>query len=161
MTEHEVDPKIIEFINKLKNLDAGDRARFKRNSGRTLSESKGVLGIFYRLLPYGVSQYQAEFYFLVATLFPLCDAGGSGDFGTALKRARDPKNNKGLDRRIEILLDAEGSQLAFHLRQAVNYLHSKRVSINWVSLLEDLVQWSHPDRFVQQRWARSYYSQST
>ncbi len=158
MNERELDPKINEFIKKLEGLDAGDRARFKRNAGRPLTESHVVLGLFYRLLPYGISQYDVETYFLVATLYPLCDGGGSGDFGTSLKRARDPKNNKGLDRRVEILLDSEAAQLSFHLRQTVHFLHSKRVRISWGSLLEDLIQWTHPDRYIQQRWARSYFT---
>lgn len=158
MNDREPDLNIREYIRKLENLDAGDKARFKRNVGRTISESHDVLGLFYRLLPFGVSHYHVELYFLVATLFPHCDSGGSGDFGTSLKQARDKKHSKGLDRRVEILLDAEETQLTFHLRQTVHFLHSKRVRINWASLLEDLIYWSHPDRFIQQRWARSYFT---
>jgi CRISPR system Cascade subunit CasB len=70
---------------------------------------------------------------------------------------RDPKNPKGLDRRVEILLDSDLTQLPFRLRQAVHYLSSKRVAVNWQQLLQDLLRWSHASRIVQKSWARSYF----
>lgn len=146
------------FIGKLRQLDPGDRARLKRNAGETLESSRQVLSLFYRLLPYGVPAYQEEVYFLVATLYPLAEECSSGDFGASLHRARgEEKYAKGLDRRVENLLDADMGQLPFRLRRSVQFLHSQRVRVNWVGLLDDLLWWSHPDRKVQQRWARSYF----
>jgi hypothetical protein len=75
-----------------------------------------------------------------------------------LRHARDPKNNKGLDRRIEILLDADNTQLPFRLRQAIQFLKSRRVSVNWQRLLEDLQKWNRPSRIVQKQWARDYFA---
>ncbi len=159
MTEQDLDPKIITFVERLAQLDAGDRARLKRNAGQKLAESRGVLGLFYHLLPPGISDYQHEMYFMVATLYPLADGGGQGDLGDALHRARQAKNAKGVDRRIEILLDADAAQLAFRLRQAIRFLKSNNVRINWPRLLADLLYWTHPNRFVQQQWARSYFAE--
>lgn len=147
------------FIARLEGLDAGDRARLKRNAGKTLAEANDALGLFYRLLPNGLPAYQEEAYFLVATLFPLAEGGTAHDLGTSLFRAQSARNSKGLDRRVENLLDADLAQLHFRLRQAIHFLHSCRVHVNWQQLLEDLLQWEHPDRFVQQRWARSYFGQ--
>lgn len=158
MSQIENNEKVTEFIQRLEKLDAGDLARFKRNAGVSLAESRDVLGLFYRLLPYGISSQNEEAYFMVATLFPLAEKGGSGDFGAALRRAQLGSNKKGLDRRVEILLDSDRSQLPFRLRQAVHFLQSNRVRVNWTSLLQDLLFWSHPDRFVQQRWAKSYFA---
>lgn len=158
MTDKEVDPLIQTFINRLGQLDPGDRARLRRNAGKPLSEAKDVIGLFYHLLPHGIPIYQEETYFLVATLYPSADAGGKGDLGNRLKQAQNTNNNKGLDRRIEVLLDAEPTQMPFRLRQAIRYLRSCRVKIDWEQLLSDLLQWNHPDRFIQQRWARSYYA---
>jgi len=149
-----------QFIKRLEKLDAGDCARLKRNAGKTLAEAKDALGLFYRLLPYGVPSHQEEVYFLVATLFPLAEGGGKLDLGASLHLAQSAKNSKGLDKRVENLLDADLVQLHFRLRQAVHFLQSSRVRVNWQQLLEDLLQWDHPDRFVQQRWARSYFGQS-
>lgn len=160
MSDTETVSRTSMFISRLENLDAGDRARLKRNAGKSLSEAHNALGNFYALLPHGLPQYQEEVYFLVATLFPLAEGKGLGDFGTQLALAQSTKNSKGLDRRVEVLLDADLVQLHFRLRQAVHFLQSCRVRINWQHLLDDLLLWEHPDRFIQQRWARSYFGQA-
>lgn len=151
--------KIETFFERLERLDAGGRARLKRNAGNPLAASRsGALGLFYNLLPPGVPQYHEEKYFLVATLYPIAEDGGQGNLGAALNKARNEKNAKGLNRRVEILLDAQGEQLPFRLRQAVRFLHSNRVRLDWRRLLADLLNWDSPKRFVQQQWARSYFA---
>ena len=147
------------FVSKLRQLEPGERAQLKRSAGETLANSRQVMGLFYRLLPFGVPNYQEELYFMVATLYPFTEECASGDFGSSLQRARVvEKNSKGLDKRVEILLDADMGQLSFRLRRSVQFLHSQRVRVNWTGLLDDLLWWSHPDRKVQQRWARSYFA---
>lgn len=155
------------FIERLQNLDRGDKAILRRNAGLSLGESRGVLGLFYQLVPANLS-YDEEIYFLVATLSPLNDKGGSsGNLGDAMGRVRAISDSSALDRRMTVLLDSEletvsgryvkPGELGFRLRQAVKFLASKDVGIDWGTLLDDLLQWSHPDRWVQKRWARSYF----
>lgn len=158
MTERKLDPRILEFVQKLSGLDAADRARLKHNAGRSLAEARGVNLLIYRLLPPGLSHAQEEMYFLVATLYPLAGEGQRGNLGAALRQAQHAANQKGIDRRIEALLDAETSQLPFRLRQTIHFLQSNRVPVDWAGLLADLLQWNHPDRFIQQNWARAYYA---
>jgi CRISPR system Cascade subunit CasB len=158
MAEQEYSPQVQLFIEKLDRLDAGDRARLKRNAGRTLAESRNALGLFYHLLPPGVSEYQQETYFLVATLYPLAEGGAHGNLGESLRRARIAQNKAGLDRRIEILLDADSNQLPFRLRQTIHFLQSSRVRVNWPQLLTDLLFWNVPSRSVQLRWALAYFT---
>jgi CRISPR system Cascade subunit CasB len=150
--------KIDEFFERLERLDAGGRARLKRNAGNSLAESRGALGLFYNLLPPGVPAYQEETYFLAATLYPLAESGGPGNLGASLRQARTKENKNGLDRRVEILLDADEAQLPFRLRQAIRFLHSSRVGVDWPRLLEDLLRWNSPRRFVQEDWARKYFA---
>lgn len=158
MSEPQTDPRRATFIANLQRLDAGDRARLKRSAGRPLDEATQCLGLFYRLLPYGgVAPAQEPIYWLVAVLFPLADATSHGSFGDALRRARSPRYRKGLDRRMEALLDSDPAQLPHRLEQAVRFLHSQRIPVNWRSLLEDLLQWEHPNHFVQKKWARAYF----
>lgn len=151
--------QIHRFIHHLQELDSGERARLKRAAGRPLAEARDVLGLFYQLLPRGVPAGHEEIYFLIATLFPMADAGLGGDLGASLRRARLTKADPGLDRRVRILLDSDAGQLAFRLRQVVRLIQSRRASVNWSELLKDLLYWSHPDRFVQRRWARAYFGQ--
>ncbi|MBL7161460.1 MAG: type I-E CRISPR-associated protein Cse2/CasB [Anaerolineales bacterium] len=151
------DERITKFIATLEKLDPGERARLKRNAGKRLDEARS-LGLFYRILPYGVPRYQEEMYFLVATLYPLAEGCGEKIFGASMRRARDSQNEKGLNRRMEVLLDTDERQLPFRLRQAVRYLYSKRVPVNWPCLLRDLLQWNAPKRYIQQAWARAYFA---
>jgi CRISPR system Cascade subunit CasB len=158
MSEQEVRPQVAEFCRRLAALEAGERARLKRCAGKSLGEAGSALALFYRLLPAGVPGSQEETYFAVATLYPLADGDGNGDLGAALRRARNTANGKGLDRRLETLLDADESQLGFRLRQAIHYLQSQRVRLNWPRLLDDLVQWRRADRKIQRQWAHSYFA---
>jgi CRISPR system Cascade subunit CasB len=153
-----LDERIATFCERLAALDAGGRARLKRCAGRPLAASPEALGLFYRLLPPGVPVWHEETYFLLATLYPLADAGDTGNLGAALLRARSPQNERGLDRRLEVLLDADEGQLPFRLRQAVRFLQSNRVPVSWAQLLHDLPRWNHPERYVQKAWARAYYA---
>jgi CRISPR type I-E-associated protein CasB/Cse2 len=158
----EPNAHVAKFITNLHALDAGEKARLKRDAGKDLSEARS-LGLFYRLLPFGTPAEKESAYFLAATLFPLADSGQSGCLGDALRRVRDPdpKKNKGLDRRIEILLDSDAAQLAFRLRQAVRFLKSNRIPINWQELTEDVLNWNSPYRTVQKKWARAYFKLPT
>jgi len=157
MPERDLDPKVKTFLEKLALLDTGSKAKLKRDAGKTIGESHSI-GLFYRLLPYGLNAAQEESYFLVATLYPMVENGAVGNLGASLRRARDPKNNKGLDRRIEILLDSDKTQLPFRLRQVIKFLKSKRVSVNCQQLLNDLQKWNQPNRIVQKQWARDYFA---
>jgi len=160
MPEREPDPKVKSFLERLAKLNTGDKARLKRDAGKPLAEAQSI-GVFYRLLPYGLRrESDEERYFIVATLFPLGKSGNVGNFGASLRLARNDKNKKGLDRRVEILLDADFEQLRFRLRQAVKFLNSNEVPINWQTLLEDLLRWNPTNRFVQKEWARAYFALS-
>lgn len=163
MQKHEPDVKIKTFIESLARLDTGEKARLRRDAGKTLAECQNI-GLFYRLLPYGVATGKEEIYFLVATLYPLLADGGNGNFGTVLRQVRDPdaKKNKGLNRRVEILLDSDTDQIRFRLRQAVRFIrsHNSKITVNWARLLDDLLRWDIPARYVQQEWARDYFGLS-
>lgn len=160
MSERQPNPIISEFFHRLEQLDPGQRARLKRSAGQTMGEAgSDVLSLFYRVLPPGSMGAQESIFFMAASLFPLAEEGGKGNLGQSLRKAQNPKNKKGLDRRVEALLDADDMQLPFRLRQAVHFLQSNRVRVDWPALLDDLLYWSHPDRLVQKRWAESYFSQ--
>lgn len=168
----------LQFCERLRQLDRGERAALHRNAGNTVAESRDVLGLFYRILPLPIAGSRAEeVYFLVATLFdadlPTC----SGDFGSTMRQVRTARaggneseaGGGGLDRRMSILLDSEfgladgrpgGGEFPFRLRQCVKLAAASGVGIDWPRLLEHLTFWQHPDRWVQKRWARSYYGES-
>lgn len=166
------------FIAGLAALDTGGLARLRRCAGQRLAESSTVYAVFFRLIA-GVPhrEQDQEIYFLVATLYALTArgsdarrAGGGRSIGLALHTLRqeqlsavggDQGGTISLDRRVAALLDADAEQLPFRLRQIVRLVHSHEQTIDWSRFLKDVVYWTHPDRFVQQRWAREYYMGSS
>lgn len=160
MADQQTDPRIQTFIERLGQLDAGERAQFKRSVGNTLAESHNVMGLFFRILPRDVPAYQEKWYFLVATLYPHASGGEVANFGASLRMAteRKPEGSAGLDRRMEALLDADEVQVGHRIGQAIRLLKSVDVPVNWPQLLYDLTYWTHPNRFVQEQWARAYYA---
>lgn len=165
-----------QFITKLKELRKNDRGRMaalRRNAGEPLT-GRGTAW-FYSLLPQNRKKYR-EVYFLVATLFDLNRIDGtSRDFGSTMFRLATAMQKSAKDfRRFHILLDAEfdtvydredsdepwsqgGGELAYRLRQMVKLSASKGVGIDWAELLVDLCHWSHTNRAIQKKWARSFF----
>ena len=166
-----------QFLGRLAGLSRGDLATLRREAGNTLGESRRALGLFYRMLPPSLaSGRHEEVCFLVATLFALNDRPHSGDFGTTMRDVRaargggprlEGENEGPIDRRMRVLLDSDfervggragGGELAYRLRQCVSLARSAEVGVDWGQLLDDLTRWDLPERRVQKRWARSYYS---
>jgi CRISPR system Cascade subunit CasB len=162
----ETAQKLVERITALKESDRGRYAALKRNAGNPLEESRGCFW-FYEFVPPWIQQEDRllETAFLVATLIPINRYSSSDSMPKALKRIR-PGNEQGrdaMDRRFGILLDADfvpgkDNELAFRLRQIVKLLASKQVGINWASLMKDLSEWNFPNKRVQKKWARDYFS---
>ncbi|KAA3664946.1 MAG: type I-E CRISPR-associated protein Cse2/CasB [Chloroflexi bacterium] len=168
-----------EFIKNLSQLDDGERARLKRNAGRSLAESHQVSLLFFqKIAPYGIQPWAEDRYFLISTLYPFDKMqrekdrkrGGteketngeetavshSSTLGSSFRFARSQQNETGFDRRFSRLLDANEDQLPFQLRQAIIRLANDWITINWEQLTKDVLGWTHPNRYVQRKWARDY-----
>jgi CRISPR system Cascade subunit CasB len=151
--------RVDEFITALERLDNAGRARLKRNAGRSLHEARDVHRIFYRALPYEVAGREEAIYFLVATLYPLADSrNDQRSLGATLRAVRQSRASESIDRRFQALLDSNSENLPFRLRQAVRLAAASDQSIDWRRLLNDLLNWDHPDRYVQLQWARDYFT---
>lgn len=162
LSQREPNARVVDFVANLSKLDSGDRARLKRDAGKDMVEARS-LGLFFRLLPHDTPDRYEAAYFLAATLYPLSEPGYGGCLGDSLRRLRDPdpKKSKALDRRFEILLDADAAQLVFRLRQVMRLLKTNHVQVDWQVLTEDLLNWNSPYRSVQKKWARAYFKLST
>lgn len=167
--------QIEEFISRLENLKndrRGDLAILKRNAGNTIAESKGVYQTFYQILPRGIAgSYNEEIYYLIATLYshnryPAKGDLAKGDFGTTMRFVKDKTGSENIDHRMSFLLDSNfdrvgghpgGGEVPYRLRQCIKLANGHEVGVNWPKLLFDLMRWDHPDKWVQKRWAESYF----
>ena len=157
-----------EFIERIEKLDTGELAMLRRGCG----ERDPVEGRcpWLNAHIYGVASEATAF--LVASLLAQYktakiragDHRLDGNFGVTWKRAIAGSDSKSLERRFHILLDSDydswsgDGDLPYRLRQMIRYAASKGVGVDWPTLLTDLKFWSHPEKRVQKRWARSFFA---
>jgi CRISPR type I-E-associated protein CasB/Cse2 len=161
--------KFVQRLKVMREARSGDLALLRRNAGETLSTSRNVLSVFYKLQP--PRGRHSEKYFLIATLFDLNRARPvSGDFGETMRIVAG-NSSASFERRFLVLLDAEfestvdafdgygsgGGELAYRLRQMVKLAASKDAGINWPVLLADLCWWDDLRKPVQKKWASNFY----
>ena len=156
------------FINRLGSLERGDLAILKRNAGLRLEESRGALPIFYRIyFPVKDSgfDFNERACFLISTLYGHNKySSANTNFGHTMRKIKEMKNSANIDNRMSILLDStfdsftgEGD-FPHRLTQLVKIANSSGIGIDWVELLSDCKNWSRPSKYVQKKWAKSYFA---
>ncbi len=159
------------FVERIERLDSGKLAMLRRGCGaRDPVEGRcpWLIGHIHGVAPEPAA-------FLVASLlaqYKTADIRArrhriDGNFGTTWKRAIAGTKSDSIRRRFGILLDAEydpwtgEGDLPYRLRQMVKLAASKRVGVDWPTLLSDLRFWNHPEKYAQKRWARTFFGQRT
>lgn len=149
------------FITYLEGLrdDRGALAALRRGLGHPPGTAASMYRYVVPRLPDDASPWREDAYYLVAALFAYHPMeGGKGNLGKHFADARDPQgDDTAIERRFTVLLAAHSDDLPFYLRQAISFLKSKDVPVNWHRLLSDVLAWGHPDRYVQQQWARAFW----
>ena len=149
------------FISYLESLsdNRGALAALRRGLGQPPGTVPAMYPYVVPWLPKEPShQYEFTLY-LVASLFAYhADAGGYGNMGDHFARARvGQADNTAIERRFSHLLEAHPEDLPFYLRQAVSFLKSNNIPINWEQLFLDLQWLNHSAHNVQKQWARAYW----
>lgn len=150
------------FVTYLEGL-AGDRAALAALR-RGLGQPPGTVADMYPYvvprLPAGLSRAEEDAFYIIAAAFayhPL--SATEGNFGDHMAASvRSSENQPAVERRFVSLLNAHPDDLADQLRQAISFLRSKEIPVNWHQLLRDVCAWGHPDRYVQRRWANAFWS---
>ncbi len=150
------------FIRYLQKLKADNNRAALASLRRGLGQPPGTVADMYRYVEPFLGQdarYKESAYYLVAALFAFHPKStNEGNMGTHLAKTRTESGKEALERRFTVLLAAHSDDLPEYLRQAVSFLKSKdEEPVNWNELLRDLQNWGHEDRFVQKKWARSFW----
>ena len=158
------------FVGRVERLGNGELAQLRRAAGDRLGDRTELLWFAGRTR--GERTEAGDF--LVATLLAQYSTvdiksgahRGKGDFGATWKRAIGPAPSDSIQRRFHILLDSDlawdgSGDLPYRLRQMVRYAAAKGIGLDWPQLLKDLGGWGHPSRYIQKRWARSFFSSFT
>ncbi len=156
----ESDQKFVAYLEKLRE-DRGALAALRRGLGQSPGAEPQMYPYVEPWLPEDEARrsWLEKFYYLLASLFAYHpQEGGIGNMGDHFVKARAGiADDTAIERRFVALLAAHPEDLHFYLRQAVSFLKSKGVAINWDQLLADLRSWGHPDRYVQREWARAFW----
>jgi CRISPR system Cascade subunit CasB len=157
-----------QFITYLKSLTEKQERGALAALRRGLGQPPGTTAEMYRYvvprLPANVYKQQEAAYYIVASLFALHpkprDDGNVGSHMAETLRG-NPNGKEALERRFTALLSANSEDLPNYLRQAVSFLKSKEVAINWLQLLKDLQGWNSDSRYVQQNWANDFWRRTS
>ena len=156
--------KVHPFITYLESLrdDRGALAALRRGLGQPPGTVADTYRYVVRWLPDGAPPWQEAAYYGVSALFAYHPAaGGSGNVGSHFRRACDPGgDDTAIERRFTALLAAHPDDLDVYLRQAVSFLKSKDVPVNWHQLLSDVQGWGYETRSVQKRWAQAFWGRA-
>lgn len=104
--------------------------------------------------------WKEQTYYLIASLYGLHpESIGVGNLGSHFYHAiEDPNHMEALERRFTALLTANPQDFHFYLRQAISFLSSKEVPINWHQLMRDVLYLENFTSSIQKRWANQFWS---
>ncbi|MCS6883973.1 MAG: type I-E CRISPR-associated protein Cse2/CasB [Acidobacteriota bacterium] len=152
----------IDFLLELhKKEDRGSLAKLRRGVGKPPGESMEVYSVIGRFIAEAKSELEEYALYLVATLYGLypSESAEKYNFGASFAQLRLRQESESTERRFVAILNSNFEDLPQHLRQAVNLLKSKEVHINWLQLLNDILDWQRDDYKVQRQWATSFWKE--
>jgi CRISPR system Cascade subunit CasB len=156
--DKETRKRFIGYLLSLAKEDHEDRgALADLRSG--LGKEPGHMGRVHKhvapFLP--AERWNDRWFYVVATLFGSFPEHRMGrSLGKAFRALRQKSDS--MEARFVSLLNAHPDDLDDHLRHAVSLLRASEQPLDWFKLLDDLIQWDHPEGHVQLRWARDFYA---
>ena len=160
-----------EFVRTLEayldTQDLGALAAIRRGLGKGPGEESAPYRFIGPYLADRTTEEEEKWYYAVAALFAWHQISLPDEpedqrlrnLGASFRQLADHVDASGTERRFIALLNCPASDLAAHLRHAIGLLKSRQVPVDWTLLLNDALHWSDERRFVQRRWARSYWRQ--
>lgn len=163
--------RLVARLAEMGDPDDPDRAalaHLRRGLGQPLDHTLGRVGWLFADVP----DRAVEEAVLAAGLFALAKGDcphvrptpkdgekqrAGPNFGTAFAgpspEVRDQREKRFID-----LLDTGPAELPHKLRQAVTLIARDGTRLDWHLLIDHLVGWDHPDRWVQKAWARGFWA---
>jgi CRISPR system Cascade subunit CasB len=155
----------IKFFESLHRRIKDDNAA-KAALKRALSgEERHIRNTYSSVLPCMPDiNWQQELWILVACLsvyYPQpFDRKNQRDLGYSCRGLANDTNSKGAERRFRALLDTSLEDIQSPLTALIRQIKTKEVRIDYPQLLADLCQWEHPNQYIQDNWARTFWGAS-
>ncbi|NKQ37701.1 MAG: type I-E CRISPR-associated protein Cse2/CasB [Chloroflexi bacterium] len=156
------------FITYLESLtqadDRGALAALRRGLGQPPGTVPDMFPYVVPRLPNNAypGSWAEQCYYLIPSLYALYPEMGDGrNLGSHFARTlqHDAEKDKAVERRFTALLAAHPQDLPIYLRQAISFLRSKEIPVNWHQLMWDILAWDKPDKLprIQKRWANEFW----
>lgn len=155
--------KFLESLHRRIKDDNGAKALLKRALS---GEDRHIRNTYSIVLSYiSDIEWQQEIWILVACLsvyYPqTLERENQRNFGNSCHGLANATNSEGADRRFRALLDTSLEDLRSPLTALVRQIKAKEIRLDYPQLLSDLCQWEHPDQYIQDRWARTFWGASS
>lgn len=155
--------RFLEAIEARMKTDSAVRAALKRSLDGTGEHRRAIYPYVLPLLG-DVEPYQQDPFLLVAALYALYPTPlkreHSKRFGRTCAHLAAARDSAGPERRFKALLDTDTADLAVPIAALIRLMASEKIDVDYATLLSDMRQWSHPDKWVQDRWAREFWAPS-
>lgn len=92
-----------------------------------------------------------------AILFGMHPGTGGVSVGAAMSRVRK-ESSESVEHRFIALLDCHPDDLPIHLRHAISLARTRDIPIDWSDVLDAFLHWHQPDRRIQRKWAREFWT---
>ena len=163
MTDHKWDQELVNELTKLANPDSPNRAvlaHLRRGIDHSPDYTLGRCGWLFRRVP----DFALTEAILAAGLFAWvkgeCRQTQGVNFGAAFGAGLTLAEKQQREKRFIDLLDTDGDELPYKLRQAITLLARDGVGLDWILLIRHLVHWSDSRRWVQKKWSRGFWAAS-
>ncbi len=161
--EHEI--RFLKSMGDRTANDNGAKADFKRAMS---GEPEHIRKVYRFVLPYvgNASEWEQNNIWIPVTCLsvyyqqPIREAEKQRNFGHSCRGLATATNSDGADRRFRALLDLALTDMQSPLTALVRQMKSKGIAIDHPKLLADLRQWEHPNQYIQDQWARAFWSAS-
>lgn len=153
---------LIEWLEELAQNDRKVTATLRKSLSFDLGAFNGGAMVYVEpFLKEGENNWRREVFYLVAGLWAshwkVDMPKEKVSIAQACKLYIEEKENgsASIEKRFISVLNADSSQLPYHLRQLVLLL--KKYPIDFKKLLEDLPHWNDEKKWCQNAWAREFY----
>jgi CRISPR system Cascade subunit CasB len=154
------------LIDRLWKLERAELAELRRS----LAFEAGTYAPAFRIVEsYAMnasSRFKSNMYYLVAGLFALVERPDPKKPAPQIEPRNlgqsvaelfvERQKSKSVEDRFIALLDADAEQVQYRLRQMIALLKDT-AKISWTELLQDLSNWNAEEKYVQRKWAKSFY----
>lgn len=158
--EKELRKKFVGYLLSLAKEGSEDRGALADLRSGLGKEPRQMARLHKHVVPYlPEKSYDDRWFYVLASLFGAFPKHRSGySLGKAFKSLKAKSDS--MEARFVALLNAHPDDLHDHLRHGVSLLKTNEQPLDWFRLLDDLLQWDHPEGHVQLRWARDFYAGS-